>query len=192
MARCRRPQQQPDRLNAQGLDATLLGTMSERHPRIDARTAAGRSQMTQAKATTVEEYLDELPPTRRTVVSTLREVIKRNLPNGYEESINWGMITYGVPLTRYSKTYNGQPLSYVALAAQKNYYALHLMCVYGDPKREADLRTGFRTAGKKLDMGKSCLRFKKLDDLPLDVVGRLVASTPVEKYIEKYEASRKR
>jgi hypothetical protein len=149
-----------------------------------------RFDMAKSDAATVEEYLEGLPEERREVVSRVREVILRNLPRGYRESMNWGMISYEVPLEKYPDTYNGQPLGYAALAAQKNYIALHLMCAYQDSEREAELKEGFREAGKKLDMGKSCIRFKKLEDLPLDLIGRVVASTPPEKFIEQYEKGR--
>jgi hypothetical protein len=148
--------------------------------------------MVRSRATTVEEYLEELSAERRAVVAAVREVIVRNLPKGYQESMNWGMISYEVPLERYPTTYNGQPLGYAALAAQKNNYSLYLMGVYGDPKQLAQLREAFRKAGKKLDMGKSCVRFRRLDDLPLEAIGQIIAHTPVEKLIACYEASRKR
>ena len=99
------------------------------------------------------------------------------------------MISYQVPLSRYSPTYNGRPLAYVALAAQKNAYSLYLLGVYGIPEQEAVLRDGFAAAGKKLDMGKSCVRFKKLDDLPLETIARLIAATPPERTIEFYEVA---
>jgi hypothetical protein len=102
------------------------------------------------------------------------------------------MLNYGIPLTRFANTGNGQPLCYAALAAQKNYCSLYLMSVYGDKKQEARLRDGFTAAGKKLDMGKSCVRFKSADDLPLDVVGEVIAAVPVDKWIEMFEKSRKR
>jgi hypothetical protein len=143
-----------------------------------------------SSAATVQQYLEELPEDRRAVVEAVREMVRHNLPEGYRESLNWGMIIYEVPLERYPKTYNGQPLGYVALAAQKNYYALYLNCVYQDPEQEARLREGFKKAGKKLDMGKSCLRFKKLDDLPMNVLAELVAATPPDAFIAQYEASR--
>ncbi len=139
---------------------------------------------------TVQKYLDELPENRRAVVEAVREMILHNLPEGYRESFNWGMITYEVPLERYPKTYNGQPLAYLSLAAQKNHYALYLNGVYQDPEQEARLREGFKKAGKKLDLGKSCLRFKKLDDLPMNVLAELVAGTPPSAFIAQYEASR--
>ena len=148
--------------------------------------------MTKSKAATVEEYLDELPADRRAVVAAVREVILRNLPKGYREAMNWGVINYEVPLERFPDTYNGQPLCYVALAAQKNHYALYLMCVYGNAKQKAWLTKEFEKAGKKLDMGKSCVRFRKLEDLPLDAIGKVVAGTTPEQYIAYYEASRRR
>ncbi|MGH7663594.1 MAG: DUF1801 domain-containing protein [Gemmatimonadaceae bacterium] len=145
-----------------------------------------------SKAATVAEYLGELGEDRRTVVSAVRDVVLRNLPAGYRESMNWGMITYEIPLERYPATYNGQPLCFASLAAQKNHYALYLMGAYSGSGDEGWLRDEFRKAGKKLDMGKSCMRFRKLDDLPLAVIGRLIASAPPEKLIEQYEASRRR
>ena len=148
--------------------------------------------MASSSAATVEEYLDELPPERREVVSAVRDVVLRNLPEGYRESMSFGMIGYGIPLERYPDTYNKQPLAYAGLAAQKNHYALYLMCVYQDPQTEAAFREEFARAGKKLDMGKSCVRFRRLDDLPLDVVGRTIAATPPEELIRQYEASRRR
>jgi hypothetical protein len=148
--------------------------------------------MVQSKATTPEAYLAELPEERREVISAVREMILHRLPQGYSESINYGMLSYEIPLSRYPKTYNKQPLSYVALAAQKNFNSIYLMGVYGSPEREATLREGFRKIGKKPDMGKSCLHFNRLDDLPLDAIGELIASVSVDQYIAIYEASRKK
>ncbi len=146
--------------------------------------------MVQSKAATVEEYLEELPEERRAVVSAVRDVVLANLPEGYEETMRWGMISYEIPLSRYPVTYNGQPLAFAAIAAQKRHYALYLMSCYQQSEDEAFLRREFETAGKKLDMGKSCVRFGKLEDLPLDVIGEIVARTPPETMIETYEASR--
>ena len=143
-------------------------------------------------ATSVAEYLQELPADRRQVVSAVRDVVLRALPAGYAESFGWGMICYGVPLSTYPDTYNGQPLMCAALAAQKNHFALYLMCAYMDPALEATLKNGFAAAGKRLDMGKSCLRFKRLDDLALDTIGEVIASVPPERLIEQYETSRQR
>ena len=148
--------------------------------------------MASSAATTVEEYLAELPPERREVVAAMRALVLRHLPAGYEERMNWGMISYEVPLARYPDTYNRQPLAYAALAAQKSHYALYLNCVHGVDEREAALREAFTAAGKKLDMGKSCVRFKRLDQLELDALGHAIASTPPEAFIAQYEASRAR
>jgi hypothetical protein len=148
--------------------------------------------MVQSKAKSVEEYLEELPAERRAVVSAVRDLVVGHLPDGYREAMNWGMIAYEIPLERYPVTYNKQPLSYVALAAQKNYYSLYLMSCYESSEGEDRLREELRKAGKKLDMGKCCVRFKRLDDLPLEAIGEIVAATPPEALIEQYEASRKR
>ena len=146
--------------------------------------------MASSKAQTIEEYLRELPEDRRPVVSAVRDVVVRNLPAGYREAMGYGMITWGIPLEDYPNTYNGQPLAYAALAAQKNYYALYL--AYQNPAQEQWLRDEFAKAGKKLDMGKACLRFRKLQDLPLDVIGELIASTPPAEYIAQHERARAR
>jgi uncharacterized protein YdhG (YjbR/CyaY superfamily) len=148
--------------------------------------------MVQSKAKTVGEYLQELPPERREVVAAVRKMVQRHLPKGYVESMAYGMIGYGIPLSRYPDTYNGQPLGYVALAAQKNYYTLYLMSVYSDSAEERELRAAFAKAGKKLDMGKCCVRFKHLADLEMEALGKAIASTPVDRFIEIYEASRRR
>jgi hypothetical protein len=148
--------------------------------------------MAQSKAPTVDAYLDELPPDRRAVVAAVRDTIRRNLPDGYREAMAFGMIGWGIPLERYPDTYNKQPLGCVALAAQKHYYALYLPCAYMDPAAEARLRGAFAAAGKKLDMGKSCVRFKRLEDLPLAAIGAFVAETPPEALIATYEAARAR
>src|SRR5688500_4449004 len=145
--------------------------------------------MASSKASTVDEYLAELPPERREVVSKVRDVVRRSLPKGYSETMSSGMISYGIPLAKYPRTYNGQPLAYAALAAQKNYYALYLMGAYMDPEQQKQLSEAFKRAGKKMDMGKSCLRFKTLEDLPLDAVAQVIASTPPEKLIAHYEAA---
>lgn len=101
--------------------------------------------------------------------------------------MNWGMISYGIPLERYPDTYNGQPLGYAALAAQKNYFALYLLGAYMDPAQRERLERAFEQEGKEMDMGKSCLRFRRADDLPLDRIGELIAGTPIERLIELYE-----
>lgn len=146
--------------------------------------------MAAGKTVTVDDYIAEQPAERRAVVSAVRDLVRRNLPKGYAETTNGKFINYEIPLERYPKTYNGQPLAYIALASQKNYYALYLMGVYQNEELQKDLAASFKRAGKKLDMGKSCLRFRKLEDLDLDAVARAIASTPPEKFIADYEAAR--
>ena len=141
-----------------------------------------------SEAPTVEDYLRELPEDRRAAISKVRSVVKKNLPKGYRESVGYGMIAYTVPLERFPETYNGQPLCYVGLASQKNHMALYLMSAYGNAEQEKFLAERFRKAGKKLDMGKSCLRFRKLEDLELDAIATIVASTTPEELIAKHEA----
>ena len=139
-----------------------------------------------ARPSTVAGYLRALPSEQRGVLTKLRQVIRKHLPKGYKEATNWGAITYEVPLKRCPDTYNGQPLCYLAIAAQKNYLSLYLMTVYGDPAKKKQLEDGFARAGKRLDMGKSCIRFRSLDDLPLDTVADIIASTPVDTYVAAY------
>ena len=144
-----------------------------------------------SSATTVQEYLDALPSERREVVAKVRAMVLKNLPKGYRESLSWGVISYEIPLERYPDTYNKKPLTYVALAAQKNHYALYLMGAYANATQAKALEQAFAKAGKKLDMGKSCLRFKKLDDLPLDAVGKIIASVPPDEMIAYARGARR-
>lgn len=140
----------------------------------------------------VAAYLARLPAERRATVTAVRRLIKRHLPKGYREAMNWGAITYEVPLRRYPTTYNGQPLCYVALAAKKAHLSLYLMAAYGNPTLTRRLQDGFREAGKRLDMGKACIRFRVLDDLDLNSIAHVIASTPMERYIARAEAIRTR
>lgn len=144
--------------------------------------------MVSSKETTPAAYLASLPPERRKVIAAVRDVVTKHLPQGYVESMNWGMLSYEIPLSRYPNTYNKQPLMYLALAAQKNNYALYMTGVSGNRVLMAKLASAYKAMGRKLDMGKSCLRFNSLDELPLDVIGEIVASTPVERRIEAEEA----
>ena len=145
--------------------------------------------MVSSKETTPTAYLASLPAERRKVVSAVRAVIRKNLPKGYVESMNWGMLAYEIPLSRYPATYNKQPLMYLALAAQKNNYALYLTCASSNGPLMARLEAAYKAGNRKVDMGKGCLRFKTLEELPLDVIGELVASTSVEERIEASEAA---
>ncbi len=143
-------------------------------------------------ATTVDDYLAALPDDRRGVISTVRDVINQHLPEGYVEAMDYGMISWRIPLTEYPDTYNGKPLCYVSLASQKHHMAVYLMGLYADHGDEAWFRQQYADRGLKLDMGKSCVRFRRLEELPLDVLGAVVARTPPGEYIARYEAARAR
>src|SRR3954465_4890878 len=142
---------------------------------------------------TVAEYLAALPPDRRADLSAVRKMINDNLPNGYEEGIQFGMIGWYVPLSTYPAGYGQNkkvPLPLVALASQKSGMVLHFLCFYGHPTLSTWFTTEYKKSGKKLDMGKGCVRFSKLDDLALDVIGRTIARVPVEEHIANYRAAR--
>jgi hypothetical protein len=141
-------------------------------------------------ATTVKEYLDSLPEERRKAISAVRREIRRRLPTGYQEGMQYGMIGYYVPLRRFPETYNGQPLGFAALASQKNYMAVYLNNIYADPKLQRWFEQQYRATGKRLDMGKSCVRFKRLDDLPVELIGEAISKTPVDDFIAQYEDAR--
>lgn len=138
-------------------------------------------------AATVEAYLAALPDDRREALAALRAVILERLPPGYVEALSWGMIAYEVPLETHPDTYNGQPLLYAALASQKRHMALYLTGVYADEARREAFVAAWEAAGKRLDMGKSCVRFKRLEDVPLDVVGEAIAAMPVDELVAAHE-----
>ena len=148
--------------------------------------------MVASTARTAREYLDSLPEERRDAIAAVRSIILDNLPAGFEESIQYGMLSYQVPLAVYPETYNGQAASIVCLASQKGYMSLYLLGVYAQPVRRRRFEQAFKKAGKKLDMGKACLRFKKLDDLPMNVLAEAVASTPPDAFIARHEKARTR
>lgn len=138
-----------------------------------------------SEATTVEEYLAELSPERRAIVEAVRATILENLPEGYEEAMNWGMLTYQVPLSIYPETYNGKPLMYVALASQKNYLSLYLTGVYIHAEARQAFEAAYRFTGKRMDIGKSCVRFRTLDDLPLQLIGQSIAAMEMGEFVER-------
>ena len=146
--------------------------------------------MARSEAATVDEYLAELPDERAEVVQAVRDVVLAHLPAGYVETMNWGMISYELPRARYPDTANGQPLGVAALAAQARHYSLYLYGCYGDDEVLARFQADCAASGRRLDMGKSCVRFPSLDALDLDAVGRALAATPPERLIELDELAR--
>ena len=143
--------------------------------------------MVSSSATTVAAYLAELDPARSAEIETVRELVNAALPAGYREGMTYGMITWVIPLDDYPDTYNGQPLGYAALAAQKNSNSLYLNCVYASAERTERLKQAWAAAGKKLDMGKSCIRFRRASDLALDVIRDEIAATPPAEFVAIYE-----
>ncbi|CAN5372517.1 DUF1801 domain-containing protein [soil metagenome] len=148
-----------------------------------------------SKAKTVEEYIASLPEDRREAITAVRTVILKNLDKDYQEGMQYGAIGYAVPHSVYPAGYHcdpSQPLPFAGLASQKHYMALHLMCVYGDGEHSRWFRDAWAKTGKQLDMGKACVRFKKLDDLPLDVIGEAIRRVPAKKFIAYCEAGLRR
>ena len=141
-------------------------------------------------ASTVDQYLAELPDDRREAMASVRQVILERLPEGYAETMNWGMISYEVPLEVYPDTYNGKPLMYAALASQKNHMAVYLSAIYADEDDREKFEAAYRATEKRYDVGKSCVRFRTLDELPLDVIGDAIAGVSPDEFIVKYERGR--
>lgn len=148
----------------------------------------------QSKATTIEQYLSELPEERRAAIATVRHVILKNLGKDYEEGMQYGMIGYYVPHRIYPAGYHTdpkQPLPFASLASQKDYMSLYMMTVYGEGAEETWFRDEWAKTGKTLEMGKSCIRFKRLEDLALNVIGEAIRRVPVKRFIEHYESVHK-
>lgn len=143
------------------------------------------------RAVTPNEYLDGVPAERRALVDAVRATVLANLPEGFEETIEFGMLGYVIPLDRYPDTYNGRPLQVAALANQKQYVSLYLMGVYADEAERQWFTDAWTATGTKLNMGKACVRFKRLDQVPLDVVGEAIARVSVIDMIAAYERSRR-
>lgn len=147
----------------------------------------------QSTAANAQEYLDSLPEGRRETISTVRNLILESLDKGFVETMSYGMLTYCVPHSIYPDGYHcdpKQPLPFVALASQKNYISLSMFCLYLDKPMIEKFKQEFEASGKKLNMGASCIRFKKLDDIPLDVIRKTIAGIKIEKFIETYESLR--
>ena len=147
--------------------------------------------MVSSNATTVDAYLAELPANRRVEIEKVLDAVRSAMPNGFREGIGYGMIGWVVPLEDYPDTYNKQPLAYAGLAAQKNYNSLYLTCVYASKERTERLKAAAAAAGKKLDIGKSCIRFKRADELPLDHIREEIASATPSEFIAIYEEARR-
>lgn len=150
--------------------------------------------MAQSPAKTVAEYVKELPPERRKVINAVRKAIKQSMPKEIKEQMQYGMIGYVVPFSVYPDGYHcarkePEPLPFGGLAAQKNYYSLYFMCTYGGGELEQWLRDQYKKKGMKLDMGKCCIRFKALEDIPLDVIQGLLKKVTTKGYIEFYEGA---
>jgi hypothetical protein len=146
--------------------------------------------MSTSDARAVDAYLAGLPDDRRIALQRVREVVLEYLPAGFEESTGFGMITYEVPLATFPDTYNGRPLMYAALANQKRHMAVYLTSVYADPDRLAAFRDAWTATGRRLDMGKSCVRFRSLEDVPLEVLGDIIGGTTVEEFTALERAAR--
>lgn len=144
----------------------------------------------QSKAKTVAEYLDSLPPDRRSAIEAVRKVILRHLDKNYQEGMGYGMIGYSVPHRIYPAGYHckpSDPLPFAGIASQKGHMSVYLMSLYGPDSDEAWFRDAWAATGKRLDMGKCCVRFKRIEDVPLDIIGEAIRRMPVERWIEKYE-----
>lgn len=133
-----------------------------------------------------------LPEDRKAAIDTVRGTILENLPTGYEETFQHGMLSYVIPLSTYPTTYNKMPLVFAALASQKSYMTVYLMNIYGNVADEQWFIDRYKATGKRLNMGKSCVRFKKLEDLPIDLIGEAIARTPVSAFIQIYESARRK
>ena len=139
---------------------------------------------------TPAQYIASLPADRAKTIATLRALVNKHIPRGYDECIVWGTIGWTIPLSRYPDTHNKQPICYVALSSQKNYCSLYLMGAFWSSSQLEQLKVAFKTAEKKLDMGKCCVHFESPDDLPLEAIGKLISAISSEKWIEMYEQSR--
>jgi hypothetical protein len=146
----------------------------------------------QSSAKSVEDYLAAMPEERRAALDAVRQTIRKNLDSDYEEGMQYGMISYYVPHRVYPPGYHcdpKQPLMFAALASQKNYCSLYLMSIYGSEEAANWFREEWAKSGKKLDMGKSCIRFQSAGDLPLPLIGKAIKRVPAKKYIAACEAT---
>jgi hypothetical protein len=150
-----------------------------------ARKAKPKSKA--APQVTVAAWLAGLPAEKRVVAVAARKFVHEHIPKDYAEFIGWGGINWGIPLSEFSNTYNGHPLSYVVLAPNKNNFSLHLLGAYFDPKKTAFMKEEFKKAGKRFDMGMGCLRFKRMDDLELNSLGKVIGAVSKAQFLANYK-----
>ena len=148
--------------------------------------------MVSSSAATVDEYLRTLSPEREQLISTLRSLILGNLPDGFQEVMNWGMISYEIPWELSGPTYNGKPLLWVALSSQKQYCSLYLTGLYSSPAELEAFQERWLSHGLRLNMGKSCIRFKRVEDLPLDLIAEVLRRNTPEQALEMISEARGR
>jgi hypothetical protein len=146
----------------------------------------------QSSEKTVAAYIKSLPTERGVVISELRALINKHIKPGFIETMRWGMISWEVPLDRYPDTYNKEPLNYIGLAAQKKKYSLYLMSCYASKADGEAFEKAYRASGKRMDMGKSCIRFNNIEDLPQPLIVTYIKRYSVKQFIQVYEDSRKR
>src|SRR4051812_40438676 len=139
---------------------------------------------------TVDQWLASVPAERKDAINAVRDAVNEHLPQGYQETVDWGMLAWVVPFSTLPNTHNGHPLLLAALGAHRKLMTVYLMSVYGDSTIRREFEIAYKKTGKKLNMGGCCVHFKKLDDLPLDVVGHTIARVAVDQYVEHYENSR--
>ncbi len=140
--------------------------------------------MVSSDAESVEDYLATLTEDRQDIISGVLEMVRGSIPEGYQETMNWGMISLQVPLSPEPKTYNAEPLLFCALANQKRHMAIYMMSIYCDQTKLARILAGYEEIGRKPNMGKSCIRFTKVEHLPLKIIGELIAESPIDRFIE--------
>jgi len=143
-----------------------------------------------SKAATVDEYLTELSPERREAIEAIRKVILKHLPKGYEEGMQYGMIGYFVPHAIYPAGYHcdpKQPVPFAGIGSWKSHIGIYLMCIYGSEEHRTWFESAWKATGRKLDIGKGCVRIRTLDDLPMKVLGEAIKRVPVKAFIAHYE-----
>lgn len=186
-----RPAGTPEAEATIGEDAGVGTNRRLRESATDTMGTTTQGGDVRSDATSVEEYLDSLPDDRREALETIREAVLKTLPEGYEEAMDWGMISYQVPLATYPDTYNGKPLLCAALASQKHHMAVYLTAVYTMPGMRERFEEDYRATGKPLDMGASCVRFKRLADLPVELIADTIAAVDVEELVGHERSSRR-